>query len=221
MKGTGMAFYQDRILPKLIKVAMNSRQLEPLRRRLLAQARGRVLELGVGAGANFPCYPQTGITEVVGVDPHPEFGRLSIAAASGLPCPFSFVQCGAEQMPFSDQSFDTIVSTFTLCSVVDSGDVMREVRRLLKPGGQFLLLEHGLSPDRFPRLLHKNLNGLQQCIAGGCQLTKDHFADLEQAGFKKGAAENFYLPKAPRFLAYIYQGAFSAPLTEISDIAAQ
>lgn len=207
-----MAFYQDRILPKLIKVAMSSRQLAPLRRRLLTQARGRVLELGVGAGANFPCYPRDGITEVVGVDPHPEFGRLSAAAARELPCPFSFLQCGAERMPFPDQSFDTVVTTFTLCSVADSGAVMREARRVLKSGGKLLVLEHGLSPDRFPRLLQRNLNGLQQCIAGGCQLTKDHFADLERAGFTRDTADNFYLPKAPRFLAYIYQGAFSVRL---------
>lgn len=200
-----MAFYHDRILPKLIRLAMNDKRLEPYRKKVLAECSGRVLELGVGSGSNFRCYPP-GLEELVAIDPHPGLGTMAVKEAALLSCPFKFVQCFGEQLPFPDRSFDCVVSTFTLCSVDDAVAVAKEIRRVLKPEGRFIFFEHGLSPDAGTKFIQKSLNGIQRRFAGGCQLTKNHFADLKAAGLVSSTEENFYLPKVPRFLGYIYSG---------------
>lgn len=200
-----MAFYHDRILPRLIRLTMNNRRLESYRKEVLAAATGRVLELGVGSGSNFRCYPP-GLSELVAIDPHPVLGAMAVKEAGHLTCPFQFVQAAGESLPFPDRSFDCVVSTFTLCSVGDAVAVAKEVKRVLKDGGCFIYFEHGLSPDTGTRFIQKFLNPIQKRFAGGCQLTRDHFADLAAAGLINSTEDNFYLPKVPGFLGYMYSG---------------
>jgi ubiquinone/menaquinone biosynthesis C-methylase UbiE len=201
-----MAFYHDKILPKLIKAAMSDKRLAPFRRNTLAPCFGKVLELGIGSGANLEFYPEN-VCELVGIEPHP--GLLAAArerVSKNQKFSVNFVLGSAEELPFASNSFDFVVSTFTLCSVLDSTLVTKEVARVLKPNGKLLYLEHGLSHLPSVKFFQKKFNPIQKAFAGGCQLTKNHVQDVESAGLSHISSEQFFLPKVPKFLGFIYQG---------------
>jgi ubiquinone/menaquinone biosynthesis C-methylase UbiE len=200
-----LALYHDRILPKLIKLAMSDARLAPYRLTTLSPCSGKVLELGIGSGANLTFYPKT-VSELVGVDPHAGLIEAAAEAKKQVEFPVELIQCSAEQLPFLDYTFDFVVSTFTLCSVTASNMVLKEVARVLKPGGTFLYLEHGLSPGRSVRLLQNLLNPLQKSLAGGCQLVKNHVNDINSCGFAHSSQKQFYLPGVPGCLGYMYSG---------------
>jgi ubiquinone/menaquinone biosynthesis C-methylase UbiE len=202
-----MAFYHNKILPKLIKAAMSDKRLAPYRRSTLAPCFGKVLELGIGSGANLEFYPES-VCELVGIEPHA--GLLAVAAERLLinkNFTVELVQASAEELPFASNSFDFVVSTFTLCSVFDSTLVTKEVARVLKPNGKLLYLEHGLSHSPSVKFFQKHLNPIQKAFAGGCQLTKNHVQDVENGGLSHLSSEQFFLPKVPKFLGFIYQGS--------------
>lgn len=200
-----MALYHEKILPKLIKLAMSDARLAPFRLTTLSPCSGIVLELGIGSGANFTFYPGT-VSELIGVDPHPGLIETAAEAKKQVEFPVDLIQCSAEHLPFGDRTFDFVVSTFTLCSVKSSNMVLKEVARVLKTDGAFLYLEHGLSPVRSVRVMQKILNPLQKSFAGGCQLVKNHFSDIDSSGLAHIFQKQFYLPGVPGCLGYMYSG---------------
>jgi ubiquinone/menaquinone biosynthesis C-methylase UbiE len=199
-----VGYYSSRILPALIDKAMRNRELLPYRQRVLAPAAGSVLEIGMGAGANVPLYGAS-VTQIVGLEP---LARLAgKARESGIRCQraVEVVAAGAEEMPFPDQHFDTVVTTWTLCSIAEPSRALAEVRRVLKPTGQLLFVEHGQSPDAD---VHRWQNRLTPCwkhIAGGCHLNRPIRTLIEGAGFIVERLATGYM-KGPRPMTYMYEG---------------
>ncbi len=202
-------WYERNILPKLLCCACGAPAIREQREKIVPLARGKVLELGIGGGLNLAFYDPAKATSVTGVDPHPELRGIAQAAprANGLVVD---VQAGeAERLPFADQSFDTVLCTFTLCSVQSPAAVLSEARRVLKPGGKFLFCEHGLSPDAGISRWQRGLEPVWKRLAGGCHLTRPVTAAIEAAGFRLDEARRFYVEKTPKPLGWCEQGVAS------------
>jgi SAM-dependent methyltransferase len=202
-------WYERNVLPKLLCCACGAPAIREQREKLVPRAKGRVLELGIGGGLNLAFYDPKAATGVTGVDPHPELRAIAQAAPrpEGLAVD---VQPGeAESLPFVDASFDTVLCTFTLCSVRSPADVLSEARRVLKPGGQFLFCEHGLSPDASVSRWQRGLEPLWKRLAGGCHLTRPVIPAIEAAGFRLDEARRFYVEKTPKPLGWCEQGVAS------------
>jgi ubiquinone/menaquinone biosynthesis C-methylase UbiE len=198
-----MGFYNDRVVPVLIELSMRRRDLEPYRRRLLDQAGGHVLEIGAGAGANLPFYTARA-ADVVGIEPHPRLVAKAAAVRSAVPA--EMVAGSAEELPFEDRSIDTVVTTFTLCSIPDAGKALREMRRVLKPAGRLLFMEHGLAPEERVRRWQRRLTPLWTRLAGGCHLDRPIPRLLEEAGFELGPVSTGYMP-GPKIMTFVYEGS--------------
>lgn len=199
-----MGFYSERVLPHLIRSAMRGERFAPYRQRNVARASGRVLEVGIGSGENLPLYTAA-VTEVIGVEPSPRLAAMARESAARASYPVTVAEASAEQMPLDAGSIDTIVMTWTLCSIPDPGRALAEMRRVLKPEGRLLFVEHGLAPDRGVRFLQRRLTPLWKRLAGGCHLDRDTAALIANAGFEIDRLETGYMPGA-RLLSYIYEG---------------
>jgi len=141
-----MGFYERWIVPRLLDLAMRNRLLDDYRQRTIEAARGLVLEVGVGSGVNLPLYGPA-VTRIVGLDPSPELLRLASKRAADVVIPVSLLRASAEHLPLADAVFDTIVMTWTLCSIPNPIAALTEMRRVLRPGGRLIFVEHGLSPE--------------------------------------------------------------------------
>lgn len=158
------------------------RPLDKLRPKTLAHARGHVLEVGVGTGLNFRFYPP-GVTQLTGIEPDPDKLAHARVRASALPCPATLIVAGAEALPFADATFDTVVVTWALCTIPEVERALREIRRVLKPGGLLTYIEHARSPHVPMRLFQRLANPAWQRLSGGCHLTRDPRALVSAAGF--------------------------------------
>ena len=201
-----MSLYRHHVFPWVLELVMNQRVFRKLRHEVLAPATGRVLEIGFGTGINLPHYPQ-GTRRIVGVDSNPGMTRLARRRADASHIEVEHHQLSAEALPFDTGSFDTVVSTFTLCSIPDLQQALTEVRRVLKPGGEFLYLEHGLSPDEAVARWQRRINPAWKVVGDGCHLDRDPTAELQRAGFAIERVRNFYLPHGTKFAGYMYLGA--------------
>jgi ubiquinone/menaquinone biosynthesis C-methylase UbiE len=190
--------YNRYVLPRLITAAMGNRRLTPYRERLLAEAEGRVLEIGAGSGVNLPFYGARA-TEVLGLEPHPKL--RSMASSRG----FRLVQGSAEAIPLERASVDTVVTTWTLCSIPDIEVALREMRRVLRPGGRLLFVEHGLAPDAGVRRWQHRLTPVWKRIGGGCHLDREIHQLIREAGFTMERIETGYMA-GPRPVTFMYEG---------------
>lgn len=201
------SFYERRILPKILGWACSQNPITRQRMKVVPQAHGRVLELGIGMGLNLRHYDPGKVREVLGVDPAAEL-RAAAEAAPRPPGLKVRVENGtAEALPFEDASFDTVVCTFTLCSVCTPAAALREARRVLKPGGRFFYCEHGLAPDPGVATWQRRVEPLWKRAFGGCHLTRPVTAAIEAAGFQVDWSETMYLPKTPKIAAWNEWGA--------------
>ncbi len=199
-------FYDRRILPGLIDCGCRSRAITRQRAKVTPLAAGAVLELGVGAGANLRFYDPSRVTHVHGVDPSRELRAKAAAAPRPEGLNVTIVEGRAEALPFEDRRFDTTVVTFTLCSVGDPGGALREVRRVLKPGGKLLFCEHGLAPERRIARWQRRLEPVWSSMAGGCRLTRDVPGEIRAAGFRLHRLEQRYLRKTPKLVGWVSWG---------------
>ncbi|GAA4772017.1 class I SAM-dependent methyltransferase [Actinomycetospora chlora] len=167
-----MGLWGEHVVPRITDVALGTPEVRALRERVLARARGEVVELGFGSGPTLPLYP-AGVTRVRAVEPSAVARRLGARRLAEAPVPVEFAGLDGEDLDLPDGCADTVVSTFTLCTIPDVDRALREVRRVLRPDGLFLFLEHGLSPDPRTARWQYRLDGLQQRLAGGCHLTRD------------------------------------------------
>jgi len=200
-----MGFYARWIVPHLVNLAMRNSDLLPYRKRLLSRAEGRVLEIGVGSGLNLPLYTDR-VTEVVGLDPHP--GLLEMAAAKNASVPTEILEGSAESIPLEDNSVDTVVTAWTLCSIPDVTAALVEARRVLKPNGRFLFVEHGLADTESVRRWQHRLTPAWKRISGGCHLDRPISELVENAGFRITGLETSYIP-GPKLMTFTYEGAAS------------
>lgn len=200
-----MGFYQSKIVPYLIDLAMRQRKLAAYRDRVVPAAEGRVLEIGIGSGLNLPFYSQN-VTRVIGLDPSPKLlsmARANVRAVSGL---VEFIEGSAETIPLQNGSVDTVVTTWTLCSIPDARGALREMRRVLKPGGRLLFVEHGLAPDPNVRWWQDRLTPAWKRVGGGCHLNRAIGMLIEGAGFRFDRVETGYMP-GPKPMTFMYEGS--------------
>lgn len=203
-----MGFYDQHILPYFIDFACGLPMVQAQRRQLVPQAQGRVMEIGMGTGRNLPFYDRQRVTRLVGVDPAMQMHRLAQKRSLQAGIPVELMGLSAEQLPSADASFDTVVCTYTLCSIPAPLQALREMRRVLVPGGQLLFCEHGRAPDASVRRWQMRLQPLWGPLAGGCQLGRDIPALLAQAGFVS-QTQSAYLA-GPRPMTFHYWGTAQA-----------
>jgi ubiquinone/menaquinone biosynthesis C-methylase UbiE len=199
-----MGLYDKYVLPHVIRMAMGNRELRPFRERTLAHAAGRVLEIGMGSGANLPLYG-VAVRELVGLEPSPELRAMAERAAQQSTRPVSLIGGSAERMPIDSQSVDTVVTTWTLCSIADAPRALSEMRRVLKADGQLLFVEHGLAPEEPVRRWQHRLTPVWKRIGGGCHLNRPIRSLIENAGFAIAQIETGYM-KGPRPMTFMYEG---------------
>ncbi len=200
-----MSLYSRHILPHLIDFACGMGEVMKARSKIVPQAHGRVLEIGIGSGLNLEFYDPAKVSTIIGVDPAAEMQALARerAARSAIAVEMIALELGQIQAPSA--SFDSIVCTFTLCTIPDAVAALHEMRRVLKPGGRLLFCEHGLAPDLPVLRWQHRLTPLWKPLAGGCHLNRDIPALLSAAGFHIGALDTRYL-KGPKPMTYVYSG---------------
>lgn len=203
--------WRERVLPGLIERACGGRPIERQRGKVVPRARGRVLEIGFGSGMNLPFFDRARVDSVTGLDPSGALMRRSGARASLAPFPVFTARGTADAIPFADASFDTVVMTYTLCSVPDVHAALREIHRVLAPGGELVFSEHGLAPDRAIRWVQRGLTPAWRVVGGGCHLDRDVPALLGAAGFEVSDLGQRYLP-GPRWLNWHSWGFARATL---------
>jgi ubiquinone/menaquinone biosynthesis C-methylase UbiE len=199
-----MNFYRQSVFPRLLHLAMAQKQLVPFRQRVIGEAEGRVLEIGIGSGINLPLYPRS-VRSVIGLDPSPELLRMARTRSSKAPAPVELLGASAEAMPLDDNSIDTIVTTWTLCSIPAVGSALAEMRRVLKPGGALLFVEHGRAPEPNVARWQDRLDPLWSRIAGGCHLNRQIDTLISAGGFRIGSLQTSRL-WGPRTHTFLYEG---------------
>lgn len=205
-----MGLYAEHVLPRIIDVACGLKANVPLRQRVCEGLHGQVVEIGFGSGHNVPYYPDA-VTGVAAVEPADTGWKLAGKRLAKSPVSIQRTGLDGESLPLPDDSCDTAVSTWTLCTIPDVEAALAEVRRVLKPGGTFHFVEHGLAPDEKVRRLQHRLEPVQKRIAGGCHLTRRIPELLTGAGFTITELDTFYEDGAPKFLAADSLGVATAP----------
>jgi ubiquinone/menaquinone biosynthesis C-methylase UbiE len=200
-----VSFYNDRILPHVINLAMRNRELKSYRERVVSQAYGRVLEIGIGSGLNLAFYGAR-VDTILGLDPATRLLEMAQDAANLSKIPVTLITGSAQDIPIDRGSIDTLVTTWTLCSIPDAAAALEEMRRVLKPDGRLLFVEHGSAPEESVRKWQNRLNPLWKKIGGGCHLNRPIRALIEGAGFRMIRLETGYA-NGPKPMAYFYEGS--------------
>lgn len=201
-----MSFYEDRILPHIIDRACSMGQVMKLRSQVVPHARGRVHEVGMGSAINMEFYNPDNVEMVYGLEPSDGMRRKAQPNLSRSPIKVEWLDLPGEQIPLDDHSIDTVLLTFTLCTIPDWHAALKQMWRVLKPGGELLFLEHGESPHDATRKWQHRITPGWKKIAGGCHLNRDIADLIRHSGFDIVELENLYIPKAPKIAGYIYKG---------------
>lgn len=202
-----MSLYNRYILPAVINCACGTKPIRYQRRKIVPRAEGVVLELGFGSGLNLPYYDAAKVSRIYALEP--EEGMLARArnAARGSPVPIDILAERAEDITLPNHSVDTVLITYSLCTIPDAVAALTGARRTLKPGGKLLFCEHGLAPDAKVQRTQRLVEPIWKRIAGGCHLTRNIRALVEQGGFAIEACETMYLPSTPQFAGYNVWGS--------------
>ena len=198
-------FYQDQIVPLLIKWSMRQRNLTAYRSRIVPAAEGRVLEIGIGSGLTLPFYSRNAV-HVVGLEPSPRLLAMARRVEHTDCGSIEFNKGSAEAIPLNDASIDTVVTTWTLCSIADAPLALREMRRVLRPGGHLLFVEHGRAPDANVMWWQDRLTPVWKRLGGGCHLNRAIGTLIEHAGFQFDRLETGYM-RGPKPMTFMYEGS--------------
>ena len=199
-------WYDETVLPKLVRLGCSNEKVEELRGRIVPQAEGSVFELGCGGGMNQPFYDAARVTGFAGIDPNGALLADARKAAQAKGWEADIREGKGEAIPFADESFDTVVCTYTMCSVDDQAQVLREMRRILRPGGKLLFLEHGRAPDPGPAKWQRRIEPVWKRVMGNCHLTRPVAEAVIAQGFALDARDNLYLEKMPRWAGFMEWG---------------
>ena len=199
-------WYDETVLPRIVAAGCSTEDVGELRRQVVPLAQGRVLELGCGGGYNQPFYDRDRVTSYAGIDPNHALleGARERARTNGWD--HEIREGRGEAIPFADGSFDTVVCTYTMCSVDDQPQVMAEMRRVLKPGGRLLFLEHGKAPDPGPQKWQRRIEPVWKRVMGNCHLTREVGTALRSAGFEVEPIGQEYFEKAPKWAGWMEWG---------------
>jgi ubiquinone/menaquinone biosynthesis C-methylase UbiE len=199
-----MDFHRDYILPWLTHLAMRQARLVPYRTRVVSGAKGRVLEIGIGSGLNLPFYGQN-VKQIVGIEPSPRLLDMARKAARRSRSHLELVKGTAEAMPIDSASIDTVVTTWTMCSIPNVDGALAEMRRVLRPGGSLLFVEHGRAPESRVRWWQDHLTPAWKCLSGGCHLNRAIEDLVQRAGFRIEHIEKGYM-RGPKAMTFMYEG---------------
>jgi len=199
-----MSFYESRVLPWLLDLVMRNKEARRYRERVIPRATGRVLEVGIGSGLNLPFYGE-GVEHLFALEPSPELRRIVGRRLKEVPFTVEFLDRSAEEIPLEPGSVDTVVTTWTLCTIPDALRALMEMKRVLKPGGVLLFVEHGLAPDANVQAWQHRLNPLWNRIGGGCNLDRKIDELIARSGFRLAALETEYV-KGLKPLSFTYSG---------------
>ena len=202
-----MGFYDDHVLPRLINFAMNNRYVNAERAKALTGVRGDVLEIGFGSGLNLPYYPRD-VKRVVGLDPSETGWKLAHKRVAASSVPVEHLLLSSESIPAPDAAFDSVVSTFTLCTIPDVAQALREVRRVLKPGGCFFFVEHGRSNEPRVERWQDRWDPMQGRLFGGCHVNRKIDELIANSGLRIEQLDTFY-SRGPRIFSFFYRGVAS------------
>jgi ubiquinone/menaquinone biosynthesis C-methylase UbiE len=200
-----MPFYRNVVVPRLCHLAMRNRRLMAYRKRTVGLAEGRVLEIGVGSGLNIPLY-RFPVRELLALEPAPRLIAMARRPAALAAVPVTFIEGTAEEIPFEDRSVDTVVMTWTLCSIPQALDALGEMRRVLKPHGRLLFVEHGLAPEDWVRRWQDRLTPAWRRMSGGCHLNRPIARMIEERSFRVDWLKMGYMP-GPKPLTFMYEGS--------------
>jgi len=201
-----MGFYAERVLPNLIACACGTRPILKHRRVMVPEAEGVVLEVGLGSGTNLPYYDASRVKQVIGVEPSEGMRTKAQRAIGRQAIPVELIDAPAEALPVEDRSVDTVLLTFTLCTIPDWQAALAEMRRVLKPGGRLVFLEHGLAPDAGVARWQHRIEPVWKRIGGGCHLSRPIDRMIADSGFRIDRLEADYTPKSPKIAGFVYRG---------------
>ena len=201
-----MGFYSDHIEPALVSCACGMKSIAREREKIVPKASGRVLEVGFGSGHNAPYYDRSAITHLYALEPSAAMRKRAAKRVAGLSFPLEWLDLPGEDIPLPEASVDTVLVTYTLCTIPGVEAALSGMRRVLKPGGRLLFLEHGLSPDPGVAKWQNRLDGVWGKLAGGCHLNRDPASLVREAGFKISALDQHYAAGAPKFAGFMTGG---------------
>ncbi|MGH1371057.1 MAG: class I SAM-dependent methyltransferase [Cellvibrionaceae bacterium] len=201
-----MSFYDEHILPHVINLACGTKPVLKQREKIVPQAEGRILEIGMGSGINIPFYNPDKVEKVWGLEPSEGMRRKAQPRVAAAPFELEWLGLPGEEIPLDNDSADTIVLTYTLCTIPDWRAAVEQMRRVLKPGGKLLFSEHGKAPDAAVLAWQNRVNPLWMKMAGGCHLNRDIPKLLSEGGFNIKQLDSMYVPSTPKVAGYTYWG---------------
>ena len=201
-----MGLYDHYILPVVLNAAMSAKPIRYQRKKVVPRAQGRVLEIGFGAGHNLPFYDASKVSHLWALEPSPEMRERAAERVSQSSIPLEFLDLPSEQIPLDDRQADTVLVTYTLCTIPDVMRALSEMRRVLKDGGRLIFCEHGEAPDENVRKWQRRLTPAWKAIGGGCHLGRQIPALIRDGGFRIDDLQTMYLPGTPRFAGFNYWG---------------
>lgn len=202
-----MSFYEENILPHLIGFACGAKPITKQREKVVPAAEGRVLEIGMGAGPNLRFYDPAKVSHVWGLEPSIGMRRKAQSNVDTSPVPVEFIDLPGEEIPLDDNSVDTVVLTYTLCTIPGAVEAVKGMKRVLKPGGKLLFSEHGAAPDEAVAKWQRRIEPIWKPIGGGCHLTRKIPDLIRQGGFEIEQMDMMYLPNTPRPMGFNYWGS--------------
>ncbi len=201
-----MSLYDKYVLPKFLNCACGSKPVARQRKKVVPLAEGKVLEVGIGSGLNLPFYDKSKIDELWGLDPSEELSEMARKVADSEQMEVNFISSGAEEISLPDDHFDSVLITYTMCTIPEVIRANGEIRRVLKNGGKMIFCEHGEAPDENIRRWQKRINPIWGKFAGGCNINRKIPSLIEDSGFDIIELEEMYLPSTPRIAGYNYWG---------------
>ncbi len=201
-----MGFYENRILPFFLDLGCSAEPIGKQRQKVVPLAEGRILEIGMGSGLNIPFYDPSRVEKVWGLEPSAGMRRRAAPRVAQAPFEIEWLDLPGEEIPLDDDSVDTVLLTYTLCTIPDFRAALAQMRRVLRPSGRLLFSEHGAAPDADVRKWQDRVNPIWKKLAGGCNLNRDIPGALTEAGFEIVQVDTMYLPKTPRIAAFQYWG---------------
>ena len=201
-----MSLYDKYILPSFLNCACGSKPINYQRQKVVPLAGGIILEVGIGSGLNIPFYDRAKVEKLIGLDPSPELNAMAQKMADQHDLEVEFLLSGAENIPLPDDHVDTVLVTYTMCTIPDALTANKEMLRVLKPGGKMIFCEHGLAPDAEVSKWQSRIDPFWGKIAGGCHLNRDIPELIRSSGFQIQTMDEMYLPSTPKFAGYNYWG---------------
>ena len=201
-----MSLYEKYVLPKFLNCACGSKPVSYQRKKVVPLAEGKVLEIGIGSGLNLPFYDKAKIDEIWGLDPSEELSEMAKQVADKESMEVKFISSGAEDIPLPDNYFDTVLVTYTMCTIPEVQRANQEIRRVLKDDGKMIFCEHGEAPDQNIRKWQNRINPFWGKLAGGCNINRKIPSLIQDSGFDIIEMEEMYLPNTPKIAGYNYWG---------------